>query len=162
MGTRHRHGGQRGFTLMEALVALVIVSLALGVLFQVVSGSLRLGGSSREAFTFQARARTMFEETLPQRPDWERMAWSNATGDWRWSLEVHPVALRESLERTGLDAGLDLFRFAFRYEDLRTGRTAELSSYRSLPAGSLRLVLERGEARLDWDEHDRFMEALAP
>jgi general secretion pathway protein I len=41
MPRRHDHPGQRGFTLLEVLVAFTIAALALGVMFSAVLGGLR-------------------------------------------------------------------------------------------------------------------------
>ena len=159
---RLRFRGQGGFTLLEALVALVIVSISLGVLFQVVSGSLRLGVRASEAFDVREAAREMFVDVLPEQVDWRTHPWGNATEEWEWTLEAHPVALGESLQRAGLNAGRDLVRFVFHYTDRATGRVVSMSSYRRLEPGALPLVLEGGGRSVLWDEHDLFMRAMRP
>lgn len=162
-GKTNRHPkGPGGFTLLEALVALVIVSISLGVLFQVVSGSLRLGVRSGEAFAVRDDAREMFGKVLPETVDWEEMPWGNATRDWEWSLEARPIALRESLQRVGLASGQDLILFEFRYTDEATGRSVSLSSYRRVPSQALLYILDPRNRNLVWDDHDRFMETLRP
>ncbi len=149
-----------GFSLLEALIALVIVSVSLGVLFQVVSGSLRLSARAVEAFEVRGEARRLFMEVLPEEVRWQDMEWSNSTDDGEWTLEVHPVSLADSLEKTGLSSGRNLFRFDFSYVDARSGRGERLSSYRNIPEDSLPYLLETAGVPLDWTEHDRFMESL--
>lgn len=156
---RHVDGGS-GFSLLEALIALVIVSVSLGVLFQVVSGSLRLSARAVEAFEVRGEARRLFMEALPEDVQWQDMEWGNSTADGEWTLEVHPVSLRESLEKMGLASGRNLFRFDFNYVDTRSGRRERLSSYRNIPEASLPYLLETAGVPLDWAEHDRFMESL--
>lgn len=151
-----------GFTLLEALVALVIVSISLGVLFQVVSGSLRLGVRSSEAFAVRQDAWEMFGKVLPETVDWEEMPWGNATRDWEWSLEARPVALADSLQRIGLASGQDLILFVFTYTDEATGRSVSLSSYRRVSPQVLPFILDPRNRNVVWEDHDRFMEMLRP
>jgi prepilin-type N-terminal cleavage/methylation domain-containing protein len=149
-----------GFTLLEALVALVIVSISLGVLFQVVSGSLRLGVRAQEAFTVREDARKMFLTVLPETVDWEDVYWGNASDDWQWSLEARPVALGESLRLAGLDSGRDLILFVFSFTDAATGRSVSISSYRRMDPTSAAFVLDRRNRNVSWEEHDRLMGEL--
>ncbi len=159
-GPARQANGGSGFSLLEALIALVIVSVSLGVLFQVVSGSLRLSARAVEAFEVRGEARRLFMEALPEDVQWQDMEWGNSTADGEWTLEVRPVSLRESLEKMGLSSGRNLFRFDFNYVDTRSGRRERLSSYRNIPEASLPYLLETTGVPLDWAEHDRFMESL--
>lgn len=152
--------GCAGFSLLEAIIALVIVSVSLGVLFQVVSGSLRLSARAVEAFEVRGEARKLFMEVLPKETNWQEMEWRNSTADGEWALEVHPISLRESLEKMGLSSGRNLFRFDFSYVDARSGRRERISSYRNIPDDSLPYLLETAGVPLDWAEHDRFVEGL--
>lgn len=148
--------GQRGFSLMEVLVALVIVGIALGVLFQVVSGSMRLGFKARKHHEVWSDAAEVFERVLPEEPDWERLRWDGMDAGATWRLEVHPVAMKAWLEPLGMSSSRELFKFVLVYRDLTGDRTVRLSSYRSVEAGSLNAVLEVHRDRLVWDELERF------
>lgn len=153
---------ESGFSLLEALIALVIVSIALGVLFQLVSGSLRLTSRAVEAFEVRTDARELFMEVLPEDVFWQDLEWSDNTADGKWTLSVYPLSLRESLEKRGFSSGLNLFRFEFKYLDVRSGRSERLSSYRIIPDESLPYLLETAGVPLDWAEHDQLMESFRP
>lgn len=151
-----------GFTLLEALVALIIVSIALGVLFQVVSGSLNLGFRGREQFVVTAEAMAVFDMVAPQSLVWEELEWSNSTETGEWTMTLHPVIIRDSFERTGIAGGRDLFKLVFEYEDLGTGRKVRLFSYRREEQDRLRVFLEKNKEHVIWDEYDQFAEYITP
>jgi len=84
--TRGRTSSIQGFSLLEALVAMVIASVALGVLYRTV------GQSSKNAMDIQARveaafvarsvlAAATFAEDLTQQSNGQ-------TGPWHWSIQV--------------------------------------------------------------------------
>ena len=161
--TEMQPSGQRlkqGFSLLEALIALVIVSIALGVLFQVVSGSHRLGRRAMETFELRSHAQALFLEALPVDAEWQDLTWHGEDGAFEWVLEVHPVALRESLKAFDLVSGYNLLRFEFRCTDSRTVRLVHLSSYRNVEEEFLPFVLEKAGASVLWDEHDRLLGEL--
>lgn len=151
-----------GFTLLEALVALVIVAVALGTLFQVVSGSLNLGFRGREQFVVTTEALALFASVAPQDLVWEELVWANSTDTADWALTLHPVMLRESFAQTDLVPGQDLFKLVFTYHDLATGRTVRLFSYRREPQDQLRIFLEANQEHLVWDEYEQFAEYISP
>jgi prepilin-type N-terminal cleavage/methylation domain-containing protein len=151
-----------GFTLLEALVALTIVGIALGVLFQVVSGSLNLGFRSREQFVITAEAMAVFDMVAPQSPVWEDLEWSNSTELGEWTMTLHPVIMRDSFERTSIVGGRDLFKLVFTYRDLGTGRKVRLFSYRREEQDRLRAFLEENSEHVVWDEYDQFAEYITP
>ena len=153
---RMTEAGQRGFSLMEVLVALVIVGIALGVLFQVVSGSMRLGFKARKHHEVWADVAEVFERVLPEEPDWERLRWDGMDARATWRIEVHPVAMKAWLDPLGMSSSRDLFKFVLVYRELTGDRTVRLSSYRTVEAGSLDPVLEVWRDRLAWDELERF------
>lgn len=147
---------QRGFTLLEALLALVIVSISLGVLYQVVSGSLQLGFRARDNYIAAVQARLAFEESVPADLTRDDVVWSNSTDTFSWTLEIHPVALRDSFEESGLTSTADLIKVVFLYSDLSTGRKFRFSSFRRVQQDSLQLFLKENEDHLVWDEYDQF------
>jgi len=84
-GTR----GIRGFSLLEALVAMAIAAMALGTLYRTV------GQSSKNAVTVQERveaamvarsvlAGALYAEELANQSD-------GKTGAWRWRLQMQPA-----------------------------------------------------------------------
>ncbi|ADU98420.1 type IV pilus modification PilV family protein [Alicycliphilus denitrificans] len=87
MNTR-RARGLRGFSLLEALVAMAIASIAFAVLYRTV------GQSSLNATTVESRAEAAlvarsvlasatFAEDLVQHPEGQ-------SGPWQWSVQVQP------------------------------------------------------------------------
>lgn len=152
--------GQRGFSLLEVLVALTIVCIALGILFQVVSGSLRLGFRARQHQAVWAEAVEAFERVLPAGFDWRDVEREGLEETSSWKIEVHPVALRPVLEAAGVASTRELFKVVFTYRDLPSNKTVRLASYRTVPADSLRDFLLANREMLVWDEHDRFLERI--
>jgi general secretion pathway protein I len=96
---------QRGFTLLEVLVAFVILALSLGVIMQIFStgmGNLSLGDEySRATLYAQSRLAALGAE--------EPLAAGQTSGDfgdgYRWRVTVSPYDLPPS-NRTRTDAGL--------------------------------------------------------
>jgi prepilin-type N-terminal cleavage/methylation domain-containing protein len=152
-GERHE---ERGFSLLEVLVALTIVCIGLGILFQVVSGSLRLGFRARQHQEVWAAAVKAFERVLPPGIGWQEMEWEGEDDVFSWRIEVHPVALRPAMESVGIVSAMELFKVVFIYRDLLSDRTVRIASYRAVAGDSLRDFLRENRERLVWDEHDRF------
>jgi len=97
-GLYHRRG-LRGFSLLEALVAMAIASIAFAVLYRTV------GQSSFNASTVESRAQAalvarsvlasaIFAEDLVQQP-------AGQSGPWHWSVQVQPepVVVRDLAAR---------------------------------------------------------------
>lgn len=161
MTTNTQSTNAHGFTLLEALLALVIVSISLGVLFQVVSSSLQLGFKARNNYVAAAQAQAMFRQVIPQDLEWTDLEWANSTEDFSWTVEIHPVVLQESFEDTGLISGDDLMKIVFFYTDLATEKTFRLTSFRRVDQGSLHFFLQENLEHLVWDEYEQFAEYIA-
>lgn len=147
---------QLGFSLLEALLALIIVSISLGVLFQIVSGSLQLGFRARDTYIAGSQAHDAFRTAVPDVMAWDKLTWSNSTEDFEWNLAIHPVALRESFEDSSLKSSHDLIKIVFQYTDAATGKTFRFSSFRRIEQDSLRVFLKENADHLVWDEYDQF------
>lgn len=83
----------RGFTLLEVVAALVIVSLGVVTLLQVFSQGLRLSGASVERVEAMARARAMLDERSARGELREGEQAGALPGGERWNLRV--VRLRD-------------------------------------------------------------------
>ena len=84
--------GERGFTLLEVLVAFVIAALALGALYQGTLGGLlaaRVSGQTQEALS---RARSRLAEIGHGAPLRAGEQQGDDGGGYRWRLRVMPVA----------------------------------------------------------------------
>lgn len=147
--------------MLEALLAMVIVSISLGVLFQVVSGSLQLGFKARASYVAAIQAQAMFQEVVPQDLEWTNLVWSNSTEEFSWTVELHPIALRESFENTDLISADDLIKIVFFYTDLASGKIFRLVAYRRIPQDSLRFFLQENFEHLVWDGYEQFAEYIA-
>lgn len=159
IGTGVPHG-QGGFSLLEVLVALTIVCISLGILFQVVSGSLRLGFKARQHHEVWAEAVETFGRVLPPGFAWQDLAWEGLEETASWTIALHPVALRSAMEAAGVASTRELLKVVFTYRDLPSNKTVRLASYRTVPADSLRDFLRENRDMLVWDEHDRFLERI--
>lgn len=88
--------GREGFTLLEVLVSLIILSLALGVIFQTLSQSRRISWSSQDVLEASRIAHNLFADTafiqqaLAER---EKQGQVDEKGKWRFSASVTPLEL---------------------------------------------------------------------
>lgn len=157
-GARHE---ERGFSLLEVLVALTIVCIGLGILFQVVSGSLRLGFKARQHQEIWTAAVKAFERVLPPEIGWPKMELEGEDEAFSWKIEVHPVAMRPAMEAVGIVSARELVKVVFIYRDLVSDRTVRIASYRVVAADSLLDFLRENKEMLVWDEYDRFSERVS-
>lgn len=86
------HGGARGFTLLEVVVAFVIAALALGVMFRIATDSLQESAISARYEEAVVRAKSH----LAMATDAGSLMPGNWSGDdgggYRWQLEVKPIS----------------------------------------------------------------------
>jgi general secretion pathway protein I len=90
MRRRRRRGGARGFTLIEALVAIVILALALSVLLSAHSGGLRGAAALDEHLQARLLAQSLLAEwsrhRVPRPPS------QGQSGRFTWAVSVAPYA----------------------------------------------------------------------
>ena len=80
-----------GFTLMEMLVAVIIVGLTVTVFFQLLSSSMRLTIRGRELLDVSLQAHDFFEELLERDVRGEFFKFENQEGEFPWELKIYPV-----------------------------------------------------------------------
>jgi general secretion pathway protein I len=89
---RHGNPAQRGFTLLEVLVAFVIAALALGVLFNAASGGLRGAHLASHVEQAVARARSRLAAIGHGAPLVTSTRSGDDGGGFRWQERIAPVA----------------------------------------------------------------------
>ncbi|MBA6414268.1 prepilin-type N-terminal cleavage/methylation domain-containing protein [Parahaliea sp. F7430] len=81
---------QTGFSLLEMVVAMVILSLSLSVLYQATSGATRnVRVDERYAFAVEL-ARSLLADSA-QVPRSGYQAAGETSGGFRWTVETHPI-----------------------------------------------------------------------
>jgi general secretion pathway protein I len=86
-------GKNRGFTLMEVLVALAIMGIGLTVILELFSGGLRLGRISEEYSKAMNYARIKMEEVTLQDHIEEGTEEGEFDGTFRWQVEIEKVEM---------------------------------------------------------------------
>jgi general secretion pathway protein I len=86
---------ERGFTLLEVIVAMALFAAGIVAISRMFTGSLRLSGGARDASTATIYARQRMEEALLA-PDPVEGVEQGAFGDgYRWKLETSLVPTEE-------------------------------------------------------------------
>jgi general secretion pathway protein I len=83
------HGRAQGFTLLEVLLAFVILSISLAVVFQIISGSVRNTVHSRQYTEITLIAQSVMDTVgldIPLEPGSEV---GGEWGDYQWFLEIY-------------------------------------------------------------------------
>ena len=94
-----RSSSQRGFTLLEVLVAFVLLSLTLGVILQVFSGGLRNATAAGHYATAAIMADSMLARVGRELPLEEGES-SGEDGIYRWRLKIEPYQNDTELNQT--------------------------------------------------------------
>ena len=105
---RYLHVHQRGFSLLEVLVAFTIASIALGVLFQIYGSGARAGNLSQQYARATLLAESIMAETETTTPLLSGTEEGVALADYRWVRNIQPF------ESTGETAEPDGGRLSHR------------------------------------------------
>jgi type II secretion system protein I len=81
---------QRGFTLLEVLIATSIAAVGIVAVLELFAGSTRLAGNSSEQTLAISVARSVMDQALWQ-GDLDSQSLSGEFDKYRWSLTVEPV-----------------------------------------------------------------------
>jgi len=91
----------RGFTLLEMLVAVMVVGLTVTVFFQVLSASMKLEVKGRRLDEIQLVAGQLFEFLLARDVRDDDFTWAGELDKYSWKLNLSPAEIKE--ESTPLD-----------------------------------------------------------
>lgn len=132
---------QAGFTLMEVLVAVVIVGLTVTVFFQLLSGSLRLEARGRETASAVVEARMLFDQLMAMDLRDDGFPWSGEADGRSWSVSMQAVDAPDPLDaaqadRLSVRTPSELYRIELDFTT-RGGRAVSLTLYRDFEPGYL-------------------------
>ena len=123
-----------GFTLIEVVVAMAILSIGLVVIIELFGGGLRLGAVSGEYTKAAGYARIKLEEITLAKTLVEGVQEGEFDKDFRWLVEVKRVDLLPPGNETTYRPPVALYRVRIdvRWKSGLKDRVASLESYRSL------------------------------
>jgi len=106
----------RGFTLLEMLVAVMVVGLTVTVFFQVLSSSMKLEIKGRRLDEVQLVAGQLFELLLSRDVREDDFPWRGELTESFWELKLLPVDIREeSLSLSESEVSLNLPEELYRF-----------------------------------------------
>ena len=120
--------GQRGFSLVEMLAALVILGLALGALYQAASGATRNARVSAEYAIATTLAESELDAFVISRPD-VGVTQRGRYGDYEWERWVELIPEREQ-------SGIGWMRIVVSWPGDSQPRTVSLSTIGRLSEGT--------------------------
>ena len=120
--------GQRGFSLVEMLAALVILGLALGALYQAASGATRNARVSAEYAIATTLAESELDAFVISRPD-VGVTQRGRYGDYEWERWVELIPEREQ-------SGIGWMRIVVSWPGESQPRTVSLSTIGRLSEGA--------------------------
>ncbi|MEA3333487.1 MAG: type II secretion system protein [Pseudomonadota bacterium] len=137
-------GDERGFTLLEMMVAVMIVGLTVTTFFQLFGASLRLEQRARgfDEIIVLGRQTFAFLQARDLRKD--EFPWSGEIENFSWSLRLEPVDVKPEVEDNGvvdsesvaLRWTSELYRLVFAMQDMRrSGRHLRLVNYSQVKPG---------------------------
>lgn len=85
-----QRGGEAGFTVVEVVAALTILAIALGVLLNVMSNSLRQTGRAETVAEAGSLARSLLARTGTELPLRDGLITGQADGGFRWQVRIAP------------------------------------------------------------------------
>jgi general secretion pathway protein I len=102
MRTEQFEDRERGFTLMETLVAMMILSIALVIIFQQFSGALNAGHISESYTRAVWHAREKMDELLLYDTLWEDVQEGDFGDGYRWRYRIEQAKSGSRLDLEGV------------------------------------------------------------
>ena len=129
-------GENRGFTLLEVLVAMAILGIGLVIIIELFSGGLRLGRTSEDYTRAVGYARMKLEEISLAQSLEEGIEEGEFDREYRWQVEVKKVDLLPPGRETSYQPPVALYwvRIDVLWKSGTRERTTALESYRLLKA----------------------------
>ena len=121
---------ENGFTLLEVLVSLVIVSLVVVVYFQLMSAGMKLELQSRERVDKLLAARQTFASLSLQDVRDDDFQWKGSAEPYVWRLEIQAVEMQNATleEQTPLKLNSELYKYTFQFFE-REQKLLSLTKY---------------------------------
>lgn len=132
---------KNGFTLMEVLVAVVLVGLTVTAFFELMAGSLRLEYKVQQKVGLPAIAKQAFDRLMERDVTDEEFPWEGVAAGHPYKLELVPVELQPDEEETRdqeiiITLPQELFAYVFYlYENEGMTNYLRLVKYVSYPPG---------------------------
>ncbi len=133
---------ERGFTLLEMMVAVLIVGLTVTTFFQLFGASLRLEQRARGFDEIIVLGRQTFALLLARDLRSDEFPWSGEIENFTWSLRLEPVDVQPEVDGAAKDETLslrwtsELYRLVFALQDIRRpGRHLNLVAYQQVKPG---------------------------
>lgn len=133
---RRARGGQRGFTLLEVVVAFTIFALAFATVLQVTSGSVRNTARSREFTEAALWAQSRMASIGIDEPLQEGSRRGEFNDRYRWELDIRPYSVQQGDENISEESiPLELYRVALtvRWGGTAQPREATFETLRAVP-----------------------------
>lgn len=133
---RGRYGDQHGFTLVEVLVAFIIVGLSLTVFLQLLSGSMQLSFKSRHLLDQAIAADAIFSQILLQDIRIEDFLWHSEQQDKCWDLQLEALDIVDSRvdgDKPIIVPVAELYRLVFTFYAVSGRPIITLNSVRQYP-----------------------------
>lgn len=109
---------EQGFTLLEVLVSVVIVSLVVTVFFQLLSSGIKLEYKSRHKIQDLLHAQQQFEDLLQEDMRSDDFKWQGSGKTFNWVLNIEPVEIvqLEETDNATIQLPGELYRFVFQWK----------------------------------------------
>lgn len=109
MKARVNDGGQRGFTLLEILVAMSILAIALTLVIEICAGGLRAAWLSREYTKAVFLAREKMEELSMKDSFTPGVESGEIEGGYTWRAEIksYPIYSEQKIKETGAELPIE-------------------------------------------------------